>query len=296
MNSRICRDCKSSEDFIVDTQEGTVVCMCGLVAASRIIDDTAEWRNFSHEETGTGAQDPSRVGCANDPLLEGQGISTVISSADPNNPLPRHNMRVVNDGIDRALSSGFTTIKTVCHNLTLNDEVEETAKIIFKLVELSGKLKCRHHDAVVSAVVFLACKKCNQPRSIQEVSYILNCNLRAVSACHKLIKKIIPLTSNLHSPVQYATRFARKVAFSEELKDQVEVVARKLMDEGILAGKNPRTIAGAVVFFVGTMNRGFGVTFGEVAEVSMMTEATIKSAFKEIERYQVEFKRRFGLV
>ena len=43
-----CRDCKNTEDFILDIQEGTVVCRkCGLVAASRIIDDTPEWRNFS---------------------------------------------------------------------------------------------------------------------------------------------------------------------------------------------------------------------------------------------------------
>jgi transcription initiation factor TFIIB len=297
MISTTCRDCKNTEDFIVDIQEGTVVCRkCGLVAASRIIDDTPEWRNFSKEAAGEGADDPKRVGGANNTLLEGQGLNTMISPAGTDTSLARWNMRVSNDGIDRALSRGFSTIKEVCHHLNLNDEVEETAKIIFKLVEQSKKLKGRHHDAVVSAVVFVACRKCNQSRSLQEVSDVLNCDLRAVSKCYGLVRKEVPQTSNVKSPVQYAIRFATKVAFSIELKNQVETVAGKLVDEGILAGKNPKSIAGAAVYFVGMMNPRFRVTFGEVSEVSRMAEATIKSAFREIEQYTGELRRLLGLV
>ena len=297
MISTTCRDCKNTEDFIVDIQEGTVVCRkCGLVAASRIIDDTPEWRNFSKESAGAGADDPKRVGGANNTLLEGQGLNTMISPAGTDTSLARWNMRVSNDGIDRALSRGFNTIKEVCHHLNLNDEVEEIAKIIFKLVEQSKKLKGRHHDAVVSAIIFIACRKNNQSRSLSEIADVLNCDKRAVSKCYGLIRKEIPQTSNVKSPVDYAVRFATKVAFSQEMKNQVHTVAEKLVDEGILAGKNPKSIAGAAVYFVGIMNPRDRVTFGEVAEVSRMAEATIKSAYREIEQYQGELKMLLGLV
>ena len=125
---------------------------------------------------------------------------------------------------------------------------------------------------------------------------MLNCDKRAVSKCYGLIRKEIPQTSNVKPPVDYAVRFATKVAFSQELKNQVRNVAEKLVDEGILAGKNPKSIAGAAVYFVGIMNPRDRITFGEVAEVSRMAEATIKSAYREIEQYQGELKMLLGLV
>ena len=205
-------------------------------------------------------------------------------------------MLIIYDGIDRPLSRGFNTIKIVCHHLNLNDEVEEIANIIFKLVEQSKKLKGRHHDAVVSAIIFIACRGKKQSRSLSEIADVLNCDKRAVSKCYGLIRKEIPQTSNVKSPVDYAVRFATKVAFSQEMKNQVQNVAEKLVDEGILAGKNPKSIAGAAVYFVGIMNPRDRVTFGEVAEVSRMAEATIKSAYREIEQYQGELKMLLGLV
>lgn len=296
MLSVTCKDCRNTEDFIVDIQEGTVVCRkCGLVQAQRIIDDTPEWRNFSKESAGAGGDDPKRVGGANNELLEGKGLSTMISPVGTDNSLARWNMRVSNDGIDRALNRGFTSIKDVCHALGLNDEIEESAKILFRIVEESKKLKGRHHDAVVSAIIFIACRRTNQPRSMTEVSEVLNCDRKSVSKCFGLIRKLVPESGNIKSPVQYALRFATRLAFTPELMNQVEKVSDKLVENGILAGKNPKSIAGAAVFFVSQINPRFICSFSEVAEVAHMAEATIKSAYKEVEKYKEDLKMLLGV-
>ena len=95
-------------------------------------------------------------------------------------------MRGRTDGIDRALRRGFTTIKEVCHHL--NDVVEKTAQMIFKVAEMSTKLKGRPYNAVVSAVVFIACRKSCQSRSLQEIAEVLHCDKIAMSKCYELIK------------------------------------------------------------------------------------------------------------
>lgn len=47
--SQKCEDCYKT-DFVMNRAEGTLVCThCGLVAESRLIDETSEWRNFSNE-------------------------------------------------------------------------------------------------------------------------------------------------------------------------------------------------------------------------------------------------------
>jgi transcription initiation factor TFIIB len=64
-----------SEEF----SSGDLVCAdCGLVLGDRIVDTRSEWRTFANDE----GDDPSRVGSAANPLLNGPQLDTVISQRD----------------------------------------------------------------------------------------------------------------------------------------------------------------------------------------------------------------------
>ncbi|KAG9317839.1 hypothetical protein JVU11DRAFT_2065 [Chiua virens] len=77
----ICPDCRDPNPNIVEEfGSGDLVCGgCGLVLGDRIVDTRSEWRTFANDE----GDDPSRVGAASDPLLEGmEQLDTVISFRD----------------------------------------------------------------------------------------------------------------------------------------------------------------------------------------------------------------------
>lgn len=87
LNYRLmCKYCRKAPPNIVeDHKAGDLVCGdCGLVFPMRIIDTSSEWRNFGASESGGAADDPSRVGAAENPLLEGvtDQLSTSISRKD----------------------------------------------------------------------------------------------------------------------------------------------------------------------------------------------------------------------
>ncbi len=65
----ICRDCKVDPPNLAEEFEsGDLVCAdCGLVVGENIIDTRSEWRTFANED----GDDPSRVGAASNPLLDG---------------------------------------------------------------------------------------------------------------------------------------------------------------------------------------------------------------------------------
>jgi transcription initiation factor TFIIB len=73
-------ECKS-EGMVTNAKQGVVVCTtCGLVISSRIIDESAEWRNFG--ESDDGKTDMNRVGGKNNPFISTGGLDTHISGSN----------------------------------------------------------------------------------------------------------------------------------------------------------------------------------------------------------------------
>ena len=78
----ICKECKEFPPNLVEEfSSGDMVCgSCGLVLGDRIVDTRSEWRTFANDDQGN--DDPSRVGDAANPLLNGSQLSTTIAFGD----------------------------------------------------------------------------------------------------------------------------------------------------------------------------------------------------------------------
>ena len=132
----------------------------------------------------------------------------------------------------------------------LNDAIQQSAKEIFSQLVEKSSIKGRSHKAIVSAIIYIACKKHNCPRSLKEIIKFYLCKRREVTKCYTLIKKTIPeIESNLKSPVYYAKRFCSHLGIQEPmLRDKVQKLAEKAVELEILTGKTPATIASAAIY------------------------------------------------
>lgn len=60
---------------------GDLVCgKCGLVIGDRVVDVRSEWRTFGNDDNKKNNFDPSRVGDAQDSLLDGSELSTSVGT------------------------------------------------------------------------------------------------------------------------------------------------------------------------------------------------------------------------
>ena len=106
--SRVCCPSHPEAVLVEDYRAGDLVCpQCGLVVGDRVIDVGTEWRTFSNESN---TDDPSRVGAAENPNINGNELSTMIGAAtgagglDANGFNKYRNKRTVSTA-DRALQS-----------------------------------------------------------------------------------------------------------------------------------------------------------------------------------------------
>lgn len=113
--------CREHPDatLIEDYRAGDMICSeCGLVVGDRVIDVGSEWRTFSNEKANA---DPSRVGAAENPLMENNDLSTIIARAEPNSSGEgfKYSSKKQMSSSERSLLNGFKEISDMADKINL---------------------------------------------------------------------------------------------------------------------------------------------------------------------------------
>uniref|UniRef100_A0A672J5F3 Transcription initiation factor IIB n=1 Tax=Salarias fasciatus TaxID=181472 RepID=A0A672J5F3_SALFA len=169
--------CPDHPDAILveDYRAGDMICPdCGLVVGDRVIDVGSEWRTFSNEKA---LKDPSRVGDAQNTLLNGGDLTTMISkgtgaaSFDEFGNSKYQNRRTMSSS-DRAMLNAFKEISTMADRINLPRNIVDRTNNLFKQVYEQKSLKGRANDAIASACLYIACRQEGVPRTFKEIGDI----------------------------------------------------------------------------------------------------------------------------
>lgn len=180
------------EPLIEDYHAGDVICSaCGLVVGDRTVDVGSEWRTFNNESS---QNDPSRVGGAENPLLNGTDLSTVIGRATGDAAFdesgqPKYNNRRNMSSSDRTLVNAFREISAMADRINLPKTIVDRANLLFKQVHDGKTLKGRSNDAIASACLYIACRQEGVPRTFKEICAVSKVSKKEIGRCFKLILK-----------------------------------------------------------------------------------------------------------
>jgi transcription initiation factor TFIIB len=219
----ICRDCRDSIPNIVeDFAAGDLICgNCGLVLGNRVIDTRSEWRTFANSDDSSG--DPSRVGAAQDPLLEGSNFleSTLISGLDRNTgiskDLNRAHNKVAHDRNTQNLLESFKSIQHMADSITLPRIVSDSAKQLFKKVDDEKLLKGKSQDAIKAACIYIACKEHQSQRTFKEICNLTKVSKKEIGKCYKILQPLLDGTVGQGSLDSYVYRFCSQLDLGSEV-------------------------------------------------------------------------------
>ena len=287
-----CPECRS-DHLIRDYERGELVCKaCGLVLDDNFIDQGPEWRAFDAEQTAK----RSRSGAPMTLMVHDKGLSTDIGwgnkdtygkSVPSKNRAQLYRMRKwqhrtrVSNSTERNLALALNELNRLSSKIGLHRNVRETASSIYRRAVNSNLIRGRSVEGVAAAALYAACRQCNVPRTLDEVTRASRVSKKEIGRTYRFISRELKLKLIPTSPIAYVSRFCSDL----ELGGEVEVKAVEILKEAtakeLTSGRGPTGVAAAAIY-VASVLCDERKTQKEIAEVVGVTEVTIRNRYKEL--------------
>jgi len=240
-------ECKHS--IVID--EGEKVCeKCGTIM-EKVIDESAEWRNY---EQGKG-EDQCRTGFTTSDLLPESSYGSImtsrgISAKDTNmKSIQRLSCWSLSSNSQRSWMGIFDSIQMSCAHAGLPKAIVLDACGLYKKLEDAQKVRGETRRAMIGAAVFVACRNNHAPRSHQEIASLFVVNIR--SLCKAITHFESTENTVLQTELGIAERLCASLNLNDDQRDRVMdllvQISEKSEDE---FEHTPKTIVSGVVAHV----------------------------------------------
>ena len=289
---KTCPVCNSTERFVDNSRAEVCCARCGLVLDENLIDHGPEWRAFDHEQRDK----RTRTGAPLTYTISDKGLNTTIDWKDKDihgHKIPERNkaqiyrlrkwnkrMRVSGAG-ERNLAFALSELDRESSRLGIPRSVREDAAIIYRSAAKNKLIRGRSIEVVVASALYAACRRCNIPRTLDEIAIASNVSKKQVGKTYRFLSRELNIKLKPTSPSDYISRFASKLGLSGEVQAKAIEIINKAVKAGLSSGKGPTGVAAAALY-IASLLLGERKTQKEVSEISGVTEVTIRNRYKDL--------------
>ncbi|KAL4896975.1 cyclin-like protein [Aspergillus ambiguus] len=301
----ICPECKEVPPNLEFPGSHETVCgSCGLVLADREIDMHSEWRTFSNDDQNN--DDPSRVGDAMNPLLNGDQLETQIASGGSGRvrDLYRAQNKQSSEKANKSLLAAYKEIGALCDGWDIQKNVADTAKYLFKMVDDAKAFKGKSQDVIIAGCIFIACRQRNVPRSFNEIFALTKVSRKEIGRIYKALEKFfqaqnkkkqnavmesggVPdpndtyMATTTTRPSDLCNRFCNLLDLPFQVTGLSSALADAVGAKGELAGRSPLSVVAACIYMASYLV-GHGKPAKEISQVAHVSDSTIRAAYKQL--------------
>jgi len=272
--------------IISDMETGELICgRCGYVVSERLENPGPERRSFPDDRISR-----ERTGVGTSLAIHDQGLSTVISPTNRDStgkPLSNSmkmalkrlrtwDSRTQTDSIDRNFKQAFSELNRLKDKLAISDAVIEKAAYIYRKALEKKLVRGRSIPAMIGAALFAACRDTETPRTLNDVSAVINIKRKEITRCYRLLVKELDLKMPVVDSVQYVARIASKAGLSEKTKRYAVKILKKAKENEISAGKDPMGLAASALYISNT-RMGIKCSQKIIAHAAGITEVTVRN-------------------
>ncbi len=289
MLSEKCIECGSIA-MLYDDQRGEVICEdCGLVANSVIFSREPEWRAYSAEEE----KSKVRVGLPTS-VLNNREMRTVIGGKTKDSygkvlttatqakfaRLSQMDERI-QDRTTRNLKSALMELKRIKSHLDLSDDICETAVLLYKLALNQDLIKGRSVIGMMSAAIYLACRKKSAVITLKDTAEIANITTKELGRCIRIFLQNINVSNSSTDPITLVNRLGENLGLTMYTRKIAIDLLEEAKERKLTIGKIPMSLAAAAIY-IASIQTGERRTQQQIAIPARTTPVTIRNRFKEL--------------
>ncbi|MFQ5920775.1 MAG: transcription initiation factor IIB family protein [Nitrososphaerales archaeon] len=298
--SNSCPECNNN--LIEDANKGECFCpSCGYVVMDQI-------ENFGPEAISSNLEERMKNSRSGSPMsysmhdlglrteiaytfkdFNGRAIDSAVAEQMQNVRRWHSRIRVASPK-ERRLSNVLSRINETCSALNLPKLITETASMIYRNYENQNVAKGKSVACMASAAIYLACKRCDVVRSLEEIvratgaPNVDNSNLKLASKYYRMLV-MDSGDSVSKAPALSIDRYIAKLANMAKIDTKVEKlaidIAHKTEDHALADGKAPNGLAAAYIY-IASLFLGVNVLQRDISSLSNVTEVTIRNRCKDI--------------
>jgi transcription initiation factor TFIIB len=187
----------------------------------------------------------------------------------------------ISDATERNLASALSNLDRLSSGMGLPRTVRETAAMIYRKAALKNLIRGRSMEGVAAAALYAACRQCNVPRTLDEISSIARMLRKDVGRNYRYIARKLELKLMPTTPRDYISRFISELKLSSDVQAKTLDIIREATNKELTSGRGPTGIAAASIYIASVLC-GERRTQREVADVAGVTEVTIRNRYKEL--------------
>ncbi len=277
--SNFCPECGGS--IVLIEEKGETVCrQCGLIINERLVDHSRSGkRAYTNQEKNSREQTGAPISI----LLPDMGLSTVIDKQKIINPdlkrAAKWNTRITWQ--KRNLLIASTELKRISSNLNLPNHVKEEGMRLYIEAFKRKLLRGRSINAMVAACLYLACRKKDIPRTLQEILDEASVTAKDVRRSISILIRELNFKTQSTDPVALIPRYASDL----ELDSEIEALTIKILTTYIsnfsISGKDPKGLCAGAIYLACRI-KDLELTQQQIVNSIGVTEVTLRSRYKEL--------------
>ncbi|CAF2431892.1 unnamed protein product [Rotaria sp. Silwood2] len=273
--------------LIEDYRAGDMICsQCGLVVGERMIDVSAEWREFGDESN---SKDRSRVGGAQSLLYDYDNFITTISTgtgAGALNELGQQKYSKKTSQIssaDKALRNGHDAIRAMATRMHLAKKIIDRALIIYKQCYEKKCLRGYSSETPIASCIYSACRQEGSPRTMKEICDISMVSVKELGRCFSKMKRSLSNPAAIQSIdiKNLVPRFCNQLQLEQEnliRKTAIHIVERA-NEVCNIQGRAPSSIASAAIYMA-CLAASEQITKKDIQKPTGVSEGVIRNVYR----------------
>jgi len=205
--------------------------------------------------------------------------------------MQRQTARVPGSSTDR--SQAWSELAAAGERLGLPSVVTAEAERIYRDARQRGAFRGRSLGASAGACLYAACRRFSIPRTLTEVASALGARRAEVGRTFKVVQREVAASIPSVGTRAFLARYAEELALSPSVRSTVEAMLDEADRSPELSGLSPHGLVAALIY-IATERGGERRSRAELARVSDVTEVTLRSTGRLVERLFGRLKRSPG--